>query len=274
MPRFSSNDMIHNHYLEEATKKTQESGRNSRPSVMPSAKSQSTANGSKPKPRCNTQTSRNWLASKTSYVTTKTVPIEEHPRNFRNFSDSKYFVCSTCQKCVFNAKKPERQIPEGHRWVPTGKILTSSTTKVNREPQIVQMQISLTNMNANKLLMSVQCSSYREKLSKPFQPLFNEDEEFPPDVHPHLFNVAPPRAPEITPDSPSTTTITEDARAATTITSPLQTSPPDTGVDGPENTITTSGNESFENFVTNEFDSEASSSGTVNVNPTLQNNPL
>ncbi|GJX40828.1 hypothetical protein Tco_0255818 [Tanacetum coccineum] len=182
------------------------SSRNSKPSVVPSAKSQSTANGSKPKPRCNTQTSRNWPASKTSYVTTKTVPIEEHPRNSRNFSDSKYFVCSTCQKCVFNAnddscvtkllkevnsrakvpskkttnrnkpveqtsvaKKPERQIPEGHRfsikktsivhektmtprsylrwqptgkifktiglrWVPTGKIFTSSTTKVDREP--------------------------------------------------------------------------------------------------------------------------------------------
>ncbi|GJR50901.1 hypothetical protein Tco_1401422 [Tanacetum coccineum] len=37
--RFSSNDMVHNHYLEEAKKKTQELGRNSRPSVMPSAKS-------------------------------------------------------------------------------------------------------------------------------------------------------------------------------------------------------------------------------------------
>ncbi|GJU72550.1 putative reverse transcriptase domain-containing protein [Tanacetum coccineum] len=57
--RYSSNDMVHNHYLEEAKKKTQERGRNSRPSVMPSAKSKSTANGSKPKPTSNTQTSRN-----------------------------------------------------------------------------------------------------------------------------------------------------------------------------------------------------------------------
>ncbi|GKC47593.1 hypothetical protein Tco_1065315 [Tanacetum coccineum] len=112
-----------------------------------------------------------------------------------------------------------------------------------------------------------------KQLSELFQPLFDEDEEFPPDVHPHLVNVAPPRAPEIAPDSPSTTTVTEDAPAATTITSPSQTSPPDTGVDGPEHTFTTSGSESFENSITNEFDSEASSSGTVNVNPTLQNNP-
>ncbi|GJS24633.1 hypothetical protein Tco_0453265 [Tanacetum coccineum] len=86
--RYSSNDMVHNHYLEEAKKKTQESGRNSRPSVMPSARSQSTANGSKPKPRINNQKSRNWPASKTI----------------------------------------------GLRWVPTRKIFTSSTTKVDSEP--------------------------------------------------------------------------------------------------------------------------------------------
>ncbi|GJQ89957.1 hypothetical protein Tco_0001096 [Tanacetum coccineum] len=206
--RYSSNDMVHNHYLEEAKKKTQESSRNSEPSVMPSARSQSTTvtNGSKPKPRINNQKSRNWPASKSSCVTTKTVPIAEHSRNSRSFSDSKHFVCSTCQKCVFNAnhdscvtkflnevnlrakvpshktttrykpveqtsvaKKPERQIPIGHRfsikktsvvhektitprsclrwkptgkifktvglkWIPTGKIFTSSTTKVDSEP--------------------------------------------------------------------------------------------------------------------------------------------
>nr|GEV08970.1 hypothetical protein [Tanacetum cinerariifolium] len=151
--RYSTNDMVHNHYLEEAKKKTQESGRNSRPSVMPSARSQSIANDSKPKPRSITQTSRNWPASKSSCVTTKTVPIAKHSRNSRNFSDSKHFVCSTCYKCVFNvnldscvkkflnqvnlrakvpsnkttnrnkfveqtsvAKKPERHIPKVHRF--------------------------------------------------------------------------------------------------------------------------------------------------------------
>ncbi|GKG08298.1 hypothetical protein Tco_0334130, partial [Tanacetum coccineum] len=59
LSRYSSNDMVHNHYLEEAKKKTQESCRNSEPSVMPSARSQSTVNGSKPKPRINNQKSRN-----------------------------------------------------------------------------------------------------------------------------------------------------------------------------------------------------------------------
>ncbi|GJY04804.1 hypothetical protein Tco_0370744 [Tanacetum coccineum] len=51
--RYSSNDMVHNHYLEEAKKKTQESDRNLRPNVMPPAKSQSITNDSKPKPRIN-----------------------------------------------------------------------------------------------------------------------------------------------------------------------------------------------------------------------------
>nr|GEV36646.1 hypothetical protein [Tanacetum cinerariifolium] len=103
MPRFSSNDMVYNHYLAKAKNKTQDVGRNFKPSVMPSARSQSTANGSKPKPRINNQNSRNRPASKSSCVTKKTVPIAEHSRNSRNFFDSKHFVCLTCQKCVFNA---------------------------------------------------------------------------------------------------------------------------------------------------------------------------
>ncbi|GKA85500.1 hypothetical protein Tco_0807154 [Tanacetum coccineum] len=90
--RYSSNDMVHNHYLEEAKKKTQESGRNSRPSVMPSARSQSTSNGSNPTPSINNQKSRNWPASKSSCVTTKTVPTQNTSRNSRSFSVSKHFV--------------------------------------------------------------------------------------------------------------------------------------------------------------------------------------
>ncbi|GJW31946.1 hypothetical protein Tco_0051978 [Tanacetum coccineum] len=164
------NDMVHNHYPEEAKKKTQESSRNSEPSVMPSARSQSTENGSKPKPRINNQKSRNWPASKSSCVTTKTVSIAEHSRNSRSFSDSKHFVCSTCQKCVFNAnhdscvtkflnevnsrakvpsnkttnrnkpveqisvaKKPERQIPKRHRGFQL-KDIQFQQTKVDSEP--------------------------------------------------------------------------------------------------------------------------------------------
>ncbi|GJR92286.1 hypothetical protein Tco_0264460 [Tanacetum coccineum] len=103
MPRFSSNDMVHNHYLDEARKKTQERDRNSKTSVMPSARFQSTADGSKPKPRRNNQTSRSLPVSKSSRVTITAVPKADHSKSSSSFSDSKQFVCSTCHKCVFNA---------------------------------------------------------------------------------------------------------------------------------------------------------------------------
>ncbi|GJZ46069.1 hypothetical protein Tco_0593665 [Tanacetum coccineum] len=67
---------------------------------MPSAKLQNTTKSSKPKPRDNNQTNRNWPTSKSSCIT---VPVAEHSRNSGSFSDSKHFVFSTCQKCVFNA---------------------------------------------------------------------------------------------------------------------------------------------------------------------------
>nr|GEV60543.1 copia protein [Tanacetum cinerariifolium] len=89
--RYSSNDMVHNHYLEEAKKKTQESGRNSRPSVMSSARSQSITNGSKPKPRIN----------------------------------NKILGIGLRLRVIVSRKR---------LWVPTGKIFTSSTTKVDSEP--------------------------------------------------------------------------------------------------------------------------------------------
>ncbi|GKB92120.1 hypothetical protein Tco_0964392 [Tanacetum coccineum] len=79
MPRFSSNDMVHNHYLDEARK------------------------SSKPKPRSNNQTSRSLPVSKSSRVTITVVPKADHSKSFSSFSDSKNFVCSTCHKCVFNA---------------------------------------------------------------------------------------------------------------------------------------------------------------------------
>ncbi|GJX27014.1 hypothetical protein Tco_0233310 [Tanacetum coccineum] len=103
MPRFSSNDMVHNHYLDESRKTTQERDRNSKTSVMSSVRFQSTADGSKPKPRSNNQTTRSLHISKSSCVTITAVPKADHSKNSSSFSDSKQFVCSTCQKCVFNA---------------------------------------------------------------------------------------------------------------------------------------------------------------------------
>nr|GEW08540.1 hypothetical protein [Tanacetum cinerariifolium] len=103
MPRFSSNDMVHNHYLDEAKKKTQERYRNSKISVMPFARFQSIANGSKPKPTSTNHSTSSFPVSKSSYVTIAVVPIANHSKSSSSFSDSKHLVCSTCHKCVFNA---------------------------------------------------------------------------------------------------------------------------------------------------------------------------
>ncbi|GJU58232.1 hypothetical protein Tco_1235998 [Tanacetum coccineum] len=103
MPRFSSNDMVHNHYLDAAKKKIQERDRNSTTSVPTSARIQTTTDDRKPNPRSNNQTSRSLPVSKSSRVTITVVPKADHSKSSSSFSDSKNFVCSTCHKCVFNA---------------------------------------------------------------------------------------------------------------------------------------------------------------------------
>nr|GEV09176.1 hypothetical protein [Tanacetum cinerariifolium] len=158
MTRFSSNDMAHNHYLEEAKKKTQERSRSSEPSLMHSARLQSTANGSKPMHRRNTQTSRNWPASKNSFVNLRTNVISNKTTNINKpverigvpkeqerqiltghrFSIQK---TSVVQKKTMTPRSCLRWKPTGKifktvglRWVPTGKIFAFSTTKVDSEP--------------------------------------------------------------------------------------------------------------------------------------------
>ncbi|GJS73995.1 hypothetical protein Tco_0706836 [Tanacetum coccineum] len=174
MPRFSSNDMVHNHYLDVAKKKIQERDRNSTTSVPTSARIQTTTDDSKPNPRSNNQTSRSLPVSKSSRVTITAVPKADHSKSSSSFSDSKNFVCSTCHKCVFNANhdacitKLLKEIFTGHRfspnktstvyektsprsdlrwkptgrifksvglrWIPTGKLFDSCTSKVDSEP--------------------------------------------------------------------------------------------------------------------------------------------
>ncbi|GKC47553.1 hypothetical protein Tco_1065275 [Tanacetum coccineum] len=93
---YGSNDMAHNHYLEEARKKTQERNRNSKSSVMHTTSLQNTTNGSKQKPRSNNQTSKCLHVSKSSGITSNSMPLVDHSRNSSSSSDSKHFVCSTC----------------------------------------------------------------------------------------------------------------------------------------------------------------------------------
>ncbi|GJR72806.1 hypothetical protein Tco_0085171 [Tanacetum coccineum] len=70
---------------------------------MPSARTHHTPNTYTPKPKSNNQTFRNWPASKSSNVKLNVVQKADHSRNPSSCSDSKHLICSTCQKCVFNA---------------------------------------------------------------------------------------------------------------------------------------------------------------------------
>ncbi|GKB25258.1 hypothetical protein Tco_0864659 [Tanacetum coccineum] len=138
MPRFSSNNMVHNHYLEEAKKKTQEKVRNSKSSMMPSTSLQNNTDGSKPKPRSNNQTSRSLPKSKSSCETSNVVPLVDHSRNSRHrFSPNKTSVVYEKTPLRSDLRwKPTVIIFKtvSLRWVPTGKILASCTSIDDSEP--------------------------------------------------------------------------------------------------------------------------------------------
>nr|GEX17918.1 ribosomal protein L14, bacterial-type [Tanacetum cinerariifolium] len=122
-PRFSSNDMVHNHYLEEAKKKTHERDRNSKTNVMPSARLQKTTNGRKPKSRSRNQMTRNWPTHKRSY---KCVFNANHNACITNLlkvvnSGTKVKSHKTTKRYIpveqkSNTKKPERRISTGHKF--------------------------------------------------------------------------------------------------------------------------------------------------------------
>nr|GEX48331.1 hypothetical protein [Tanacetum cinerariifolium] len=193
MTRFSSSDMVHNHYLEEAKKKTQERSRNSEPSLMPSARSKSTTND---------------------------CAHSEHPRNSRNDSCVTKFLKGVNSRAKVpsnkstNRNKPveqkgvphkqERQIPTGHRfsiqktfvvqkktmtprsclrwkstgkifktvglrWVSTGRILTSSTTKVDSEP-LNGLNADITNQYECEQTLDVSASTSNLSACTSFNP--------------------------------------------------------------------------------------------------------
>ncbi|GJY31000.1 hypothetical protein Tco_0414495 [Tanacetum coccineum] len=163
---YGSNDMAHNHYLEEARKKTQERNRNSKPSVMHTTSLQNTTNGSKPNPRSNNQISRSLPVSKSSCGMSNSVtlvnsrakvqspkfrnsikPVEKKSnvnkperwisKGYRlspNKSSAVYEKTNTHRSCL--RWKPTGRIFKtvGLRWVSTGKIFISSTTKIDCKP--------------------------------------------------------------------------------------------------------------------------------------------
>nr|GEV03856.1 hypothetical protein [Tanacetum cinerariifolium] len=145
MPRFSSNDMVHNHYLDEARKKTQERDKNSKTSVMPSARFQSTVDGSKPKPRSTNHSTRCLPVSKSSCVTIATVPIADHSKNSNSLTDSKHFVCSTCHKSIVMMSMLELEslfgplcdeyFNEENQVVSKSSVVTTADTSDKRQQQ-------------------------------------------------------------------------------------------------------------------------------------------
>ncbi|GJZ89638.1 hypothetical protein Tco_0661420 [Tanacetum coccineum] len=100
MPRFSSNDMVHNHYLDEARKKSQERDTNSKSNVMHTASPQNTTKGHRFSP------------NKTFAVYEKTSPR----------SDLRWKPTGRIFKSI------------GLRWIPTGKLFNSCTSKVDSKP--------------------------------------------------------------------------------------------------------------------------------------------
>ncbi|GJR11879.1 hypothetical protein Tco_0794531 [Tanacetum coccineum] len=146
MPKFSSNDMVHNHYLDKARKKTQKRDRNSKTSVMPSAGFQSTTDDSKPKPMSNNQTPRSLPISKGSCVTITAVPKADHSKSSSSVLDSKHFdigfspnkTSAVYEKTSSRSDlrwKPMGKIFKsvGLRWIPTGKLFASCTSKADSE---------------------------------------------------------------------------------------------------------------------------------------------
>nr|GEV12235.1 hypothetical protein [Tanacetum cinerariifolium] len=123
IPRFSSNGIVHNHYLDEARKKTHERDRNSKTSGMSYARFQSTADGNKPKPRSTNHSTR---------ICPSDLRWKPTGRFFKTF---------------------------GLGWVPTRKILASYTIKDDSEPTHGS-NVDILNIHESKQTLDVSaCTS-------------------------------------------------------------------------------------------------------------------
>ncbi|GJV26688.1 hypothetical protein Tco_1383136 [Tanacetum coccineum] len=120
MPRFSSNDMVHNRYLEEARKKTQERIRNSKP-----------------------MNSRAKIQSHKTRNSNKLVEQKSHTQNpgrqiftGHKFSPNKSFVVfeKTSPRSCLRWKPTSRILKTvGLRWVPTRHIFAFYTSKADND---------------------------------------------------------------------------------------------------------------------------------------------
>ncbi|GJT22812.1 hypothetical protein Tco_0892749 [Tanacetum coccineum] len=107
------------------------SSRNSQKELdLASARTHRTPNACIPNPR---NISRCLHVSKSSCVPSNVVPLVDHSRNSSFFSDSKHFVCSTCQKCVFNENHDDC-ITKFLKEVNSHAMVKSHKTRNNNKP--------------------------------------------------------------------------------------------------------------------------------------------
>ncbi|GJR79779.1 hypothetical protein Tco_0150564 [Tanacetum coccineum] len=168
---YGSNDMVHAYFLEDARKMTQDKTRIPNHRDMASTRAHCTPNACTPKPRNIYMSSP---VSKCSGGMSNGVPLVDHSRNSSFFLDSKQFFSPSRSETTIplnqrTTHKPGRQIGVGQRfslnkssvvhekpntprsclkwkstgrifktvslrWIPTGKMFTDSTTKVDSEP--------------------------------------------------------------------------------------------------------------------------------------------
>nr|GEX36575.1 hypothetical protein [Tanacetum cinerariifolium] len=176
MPRFNLNDMVHNHYLEEAKKKTQESSRNSEPSKCVFNENHDhfvtkflNEINSHAKVPSNKTTNRNKLVEQTSFAKK---PKRQIPKGHR-FSIKKTSVVHektmTPRSCLRWKLMGKIFKTVSLRWVLTEKIFTSSTTKVDSEPTNGS-NVDITNQYECKQTLDVStctlnlCAEFRDTL--------------------------------------------------------------------------------------------------------------
>ncbi|GJT11380.1 retrovirus-related pol polyprotein from transposon TNT 1-94 [Tanacetum coccineum] len=248
-----SNDMVHNYYLEKAKKSAQlqkDKEVNGKPSMIDPARLPNTANGCKPKPR-NWQAS---MSSRVSNKDVH-LGEHRKQKPFLKFNDLQCPTCKKClytanhDECVLEylsrlnprasaqnkdakshkttkrympvekssaSKKPERQIPTGHRfsnkktttvpektmnprsclrwkptgrifsnvrlrWIPTGKLLNSCTGKVDSEPTHVSI-VDIPHIHACKQTLGLSAGTSfngqkQQRIDLNADALYNEKQE-------------------------------------------------------------------------------------------------
>ncbi|GJS85919.1 hypothetical protein Tco_0752460 [Tanacetum coccineum] len=235
---YGSNDMTHNHYLEEAKKNTQERNRNSKPSVMHTTSLQNTTNGSKPNPRSNNQISRSLLVSKSSCGMSNGVSLIAIGQRFSPTKSSAMHEKPNTPRSCLRWKPTGRIFQEllvvGLSWIPTGKMFTDNTTKVDSEPsngsndditnpyecdQTLNVSAGTTNLSAGLVPQSPSPTPNvlptKNDWDSLFYPMF--DEYFNPSpsvVQPVL--VAGVQEPVVLTGTPSSTRIDQDTPSTST----------------------------------------------------------